>query len=314
MKTLYEFRSMDEVLRAALDDIFQLGHLVSPRNMETTEVLGWGFRLTEPRARKIELESRHWSESLAIGELCWHLSGSDDVDFISYYSRKWASFSEDGRRIIGSCYGKRIFSEVGNRNQWNMVKEQLLTDPQSRRAVLTLHDTERDLIPAGLDQPCITTVQFLIRDGFLNCISTVRSNDVIWGLCYDAFFMTMLQELLASELNIRLGWYQHFANSLHIYKPFYQMGRAILAEHPQPQSRPMSPMSSIESLPNFLSVEAKLRKGYPDGIQAAEALPKYWRDLAQPLVRKHLRMQKASLGSARDLDDELSGITERTSR
>jgi thymidylate synthase len=294
MLTLPEFASMDEALRASLDAVLRFGHVVSPRGMETREVLGWAFRLTQPRARKINLASRRWSETLAIGELCWHLSGSDDVSFISYYSPVWASFSEDGHRIRGSCYGKRIFSPGEEPpSQWDLVKETLKECPESRRAMLTLYETGRDLRPSAPDLPCLATVQFLLRKGRLHCIATMRSNDVIWGLCYDAFFITMLQELLATELGVRLGWFQHTANSLHIYKPFYEMAHEIVDEKSLVSPKPMPRMRAIECLPAFLSAEAELRRGDSAGLKTVQTLPPYWRQLAQPLVGRYLRRNQA---------------------
>ena len=168
------------------------------------------------------------------------------------------------------------------------MREELTRDPQSRRAILTLHGTHGDLRPSSLDQPCLTTIQFLIRKGHLHCIATMRSNDAIWGLCYDAYFITMLQELLCAELGLKLGWYQHVANSIHIYKSYYEMARAIVAEEPPSHTKPMSPMTDVGCLPKFLSIEEKLRLGDHSGFAAAKKLPKYWRELAKPLIAKRL--------------------------
>ncbi len=286
--TLPKFNCMDEALRGTLQAIMRLGKVVSPRGAETREILNWSFRLLRPRSRTIHSESRRWSESLAIGELCWHLSGSDNLSFISYYSSKWALFSKDGRRIHGSCYGKRIFhAEKGLPSQWDNIVKILKQDPESRRAVLTLHNRNYDSNATTCDQPCLETVQFLLRKGQLHCIATMRSNDAIWGLCYDVFFVTMLQERLATQLGVRLGWYQHIANSMHVYKPFYKMARAIIAEKRRIPIKPMPIMRDVNRLPNFLAVEASLRKGDPKGVQLVQNLPVYWRELAQPLLKKY---------------------------
>jgi len=293
-QTIREFETMDDVLRASLNSILRFGSDVSPRNRETRELIGWVFRLTQPRARKIHFKARRWSESLAIGELCWHLSGSDDLHFITYYSPVWASFSDDGEHIRGSCYGKRIFAgSKQSMSQWDFVKKTLREDPASRRAILTLYPAESSLRKLKLDQPCLTTIQFLIREGKLHCITTMRSNDVIWGLCYDVYFVTMLQELLALELGVSLGWYQHVANSIHIYKPFVKMARKIVTEKLPENPKPMPPMTTISGLSKFLSAEASLRNRKKDALNAVQTLAPYWRNLAKPLVEKHLASKKS---------------------
>jgi thymidylate synthase len=288
-----EFKTMDHALHGSLAAVLKSGHTVSPRGRETKELLGWVFRLNEPRARKIYSKNRYWNQALAIGELCWHLNGSDDLQFITYYSKVWASFSDDGKHIPGSCYGKRIFkSDRRAPSQWDFIKKTLKRDPQSRRAILSLQPAENVLRTMTQDQPCLTTIQFIIREEKLHCIATMRSNDIIWGLCYDAYFVTMLQELLATELGVSLGWYQHVANSIHIYQPFMKMAHAILAEDFPRNIQPMAPMRTISCLPKFLSAEAMLRDGDAAGLEIVRRLPPYWRDLANPLVAKYLAQRK----------------------
>jgi hypothetical protein len=65
--------------------------------------------------------------------------------------------------------------------------------------------------------PCTLSLQFLIRDKRLNCIATMRSNDIVWGLTYDVFNFTMIQEYVAVKVGIPLGDYFHNAGSLHLY-------------------------------------------------------------------------------------------------
>src|SRR5205823_10659221 len=102
------FDTMDEALVGILAELLNGGERSAPRGRATVELLGHAFRLRDPRARRIALPARQWKESLAVGEFCWHLSQSDSLEFITYYTPAWERFSEDGRRIASSCYGKRI--------------------------------------------------------------------------------------------------------------------------------------------------------------------------------------------------------------
>jgi hypothetical protein len=45
----------------------------------------------------------------------------------------------------------------------------------------------------------------------------MRSQSVVGVLCYDIYLLTALQELIANELGIPLGWYEHHMMSAHFY-------------------------------------------------------------------------------------------------
>lgn len=284
-------KSLDEALVAACEAALN-GDEAAPRGMRTRETLGYRFRLENPRARWVHNPVREWSSSFAIGELCWHLSGSDDVDFVAYYAPQWREYSDDGERIWGSCYGRKIFEEPHpDEPQWDQVKRLLQRDIDSRRAVLTLAKPDAHPV-ARKDLPCISSIQFIVRDQRLHCFGVMRSNDVIWGLSYDVFFMTMLQEVLARELDLALGWYEHYAASLHVYERHFELADRIVAQGAPLSVPAMEPMSHIEAIPEFLEVEAALRQGRPSGVRRANELPAYWQRLTAPLVQKREDMDE----------------------
>jgi thymidylate synthase len=285
--TTRTFTSANEALIESLREINTQGNLAYARNIETKEILNFSFKLSNPRNRMITIRERRWSKSMAVGELSWHLSASNDVERISYYSRVWSTLSKNGKTIDGSCYGKHIFSKQPNfgMSQWENVISLLKADKNSRRAVLAM--------PMGIlnhssveDFPCITTIQFLVRNNRLDCITTMRSNDVIWGLCYDIFFVTMLQEILSVELEVDLGHYYHNATSMHLYKRFYKLSDEILSSPPPAFQAAMNPIDDIGQIDSFLEVEELLRKGDKSGLTKYENLNDYWKDLAEPLLIK----------------------------
>lgn len=293
---MLEVESIDEALVTATRDLLAQGHSTAPRGRPTLEILAYGFKLRNPRARKITLRAREWSEALAVGELCWHMAGSDAVDFISYYGRRWTDFSDDGQTIRGSCYGKKIFgSDETGGNQWERAKSTLMSDRSSRRALILLHDAPRAGLSDAKDVACITAIQYLLRGDSLHCVTTMRSNDLIWGTCYDVFVTTMLQERLACELGVELGWYQHFCGSIHVYEELLPIAEAIAFEGTTNDPFVMPPMADVDRIPAFLAVEERMRLGQSDGVALAERLPVYWRQLAKPLVERHERRWASSL-------------------
>src|SRR5206468_2212365 len=84
------------------------------------------------------------------------------------------------------------------------------------------------------DAACATSLQFLLRDGVLDAVLTMRSNDAVWGMPYDIFLFTFLQELMALELGVGLGAYHHFASSLHIYERHVALARRVLSQPGEP--------------------------------------------------------------------------------
>jgi thymidylate synthase len=284
------YETMDEALVGVLTALLKEGASVAPRGAMTRELTGFTFRLANPRARRIALPARDWKESLAVGELCWHLSQSDSLEFLSYYTSTWEQFSDDGKRITSSCYGRRIFG--GNHSQWARARAALTSDPATRRAALSLVDPQADLT-AAKDVSCITSIQFLLRSDRLDALTTMRSCDVMWGMCYDVYFCTMLQEFMAAELGVELGSYQHFAGSLHVYESFEDRARRIVREGLVRQALPMTPLDAPDVLPQFLAAEAALRENRDDADARVAKLPPYWRTLAAPLTR--LRRRRAQI-------------------
>ena len=105
--------------------------------------------------------------------------------------------SDDGL-TANSAYGARIFKKnkiIANEtlNQWEYVKNELMNDPDSRRAVVHIR-VPQDSATAKLDVPCTLTLQFFIRDKKLHMIVNMRSSDIIFGLTYDVPAFTLFQE------------------------------------------------------------------------------------------------------------------------
>lgn len=267
-------------------ELVRAGEIVSPRDIETLELLNVTIQIQNPRMRTINIPHRKWNNTLAVGELCWHWSASDSVDFISYYAKNWASFSSDGEKISGSCYGKHIFQKSNNLSQWDFIVDTLKSDPNSRQAILAMPYKSK----SSIDLPCISTIQFMIRENKLICINNMRSNDLVWGFCYDVFFATMTQERLAIELGVELGPYIHNATSLHIYSRFFSLIEKITSEKkPLFQNLEMPTMSHIDSIQTFLDLESSLRNDEPEAISIFNTLPNYWKHLAKPLILKSIK-------------------------
>lgn len=266
------------------------------RGLKTIELNSIALRLNNIHRRCTTLNSRKWSLHFAIGEFAWHLSASNKLDAIEYYSKEWKNTSEDGQKIYESCYGHKIFSPINQESQWQKLIKLLKHDPFSRRAVLTLHNFDNLSDLDSKDVACTCSIQFLFRNGKLDATVYMRSNDIVWGLPNDIFFFTMLQELLAKELGVEVGVYNHMVGSLHLYERHFDLAESILQNNTEPHSSgfEMPAMKQINEIEDFLKSEERIRKGeikFPEELEISN----YWKDLLQVLLVKKQEISIESL-------------------
>lgn len=274
------FCSFDEAQRALLAMLLTDGSKVAPRGNPTLECQAVSFTITSPRRRCSLIAARKWSLPLAIGELCWHLSAADDVSPLTYYAPNWRSFADSDGRVRGSCYGSKAFLKIGECSAWERTMALLKHDPDSRRAVLYFNDQLAHLDSGCVDASCANNIQFLIRGNALNAITSMRSNDVIWGLPYDVFLFTFLQELMAASLGIELGVYHHFASSLHLYTRHIGLASRIVATQIT-QAFCMPALQDVNQISTLLACEVEERTGVKPVVPNVEN--RYWGDLAYVL-------------------------------
>ena len=181
----------------------------------TKALFNVGFYIANPLDNKIKSSSRGWSEKYADAEWQWYLSGDPNI------------------KKLGSLYGKipniwkKMADRYGNVNsnygyQWKRksqlkhVINKLKKDHNTRHAAITIYDG-KEWENYKNDTPCTYAVQFSIIDGKLNMSVYMRSNDLWYGFCNDQYQFSMLQNMVARELNIPVGWYYHHAHNLHLY-------------------------------------------------------------------------------------------------
>jgi len=222
----------------------------SPRGKPIRELIGASFTLTDPRNRLVLSPARNVNYGFAVGELCWYLRGNNDLRTMQYYNRRMVQFSDDGE-TINSAYGYRMFKPFHSTcSQWEHVIQELKNDPASRRAVMHINhpsDLVRATEQGSKDVPCTMSIQLFIRDRKLHMHVHMRSNDAVWGMPYDVFSFTCLQEYFLGrlqEVGVKvddLGHYHHSAGSLHIYDTHFEVAREISLE----KTGASSPMARI---------------------------------------------------------------------
>lgn len=187
--------------------------LAAPKIGNTREINNAIFTLTDINNNIVRI--RNISLSYLCGELAWYFSGRRDTKFIAAFSKFWNKISDDGENA-NSAYGYLIRLAF-NFDQIEKVVELLKKDPNSRRAKININTPNENVIETK-DEPCTMFLQFMIRDGKLNCTAVMRSNDIWLGFPYDVAFFTELQKYIARRLQVNYGTYTHIAISLHVYE------------------------------------------------------------------------------------------------
>ena len=208
------YESYADVYSGIRKELAENGDVVPSRIGETKEILACKFTLTNPRARLGYHPDRGFNLPFAIAETVFDVTGINNVDYLAAFNNKVRDYSDNGYFFHGA-YGPRV-----GPNLPQLIEE--LKNENSRRAVVSIYNTH-DLFVNTKDVPCTLTLQFLIRENKLHMIVSMRSNDFFWGLQYDLFRFTMLQEVLANELEIDVGNYYHISGSMHVYEWHYEL-------------------------------------------------------------------------------------------
>jgi thymidylate synthase len=202
------YKEMKDLLRSGSSD-------VSPRGIKVKERLGVSVRILNPRDRIINDVHRNFPLKGAIAEFLWYMTQNNKTKYITPYLKHWEKYSDDGIHV-NSNYGFQWGNQVIN------VINKIKRDRDTRQGVITLYDKSYSNY-YGKDNICTPDFQFLLRDNLLYLIVNARSRDLIRGECIDQFTFTLLQEIVANELGVDVGWYQVNIGSLHIYEEHFDL-------------------------------------------------------------------------------------------
>lgn len=158
-------------------------------------------------------------------ELKWYNSMSRSVHDIEGETPKiWLDVS-DKNGVINSNYGWCILSGE-NFFQYQTVKRILEEKPDSRQAVMIYTRPNMHIDAFDNDRHdfmCTNAVQYMIRDGQLNAVVQMRSNDAWAGYRNDFAWQLAVQSRLAGDLEVEVGPIVWQVGSLHIYKRNFWM-------------------------------------------------------------------------------------------
>lgn len=178
----------------------------------------------DPQRRILDWDVRDGNHFFHHFETMWMLAGREDVKPLEFFNSKIGQYSDDGKILRGTAYGKRWRSHFGF-DQLGAVIQRLRDKPEDRRCVLTMWDVQ-DLRTDTQDFACNMQVIFTTRPNpvpspnpyIVDMTITNRSNDLIYGsMGSNLFHFTILHEYVASRAGLELGVYSQISTNLHVY-------------------------------------------------------------------------------------------------
>lgn len=207
----------DTVCHAVEATLQHLRHQESGRNIHKdtcAEELGLTMCIRNPAANLIASRSRAFNYRYMIAEMLWNITPTRNILPLSRVLPSITRFTADqhsGKHLVAWAYGVDMYKGL-----LSVVKELRKADG-SRRAVITIHHPSEIASLIGGTPPCLTSVQWLEREGRLDQFVTMRSNDAWRGLPLDLYQFTTWQLFMAAALGLQVGEYHHYAASMHLY-------------------------------------------------------------------------------------------------
>ena len=191
------------------------------RGGDTVEILHTAFEIDDPRQRWVVSRHPTMNPAFSIAEVLWILVGENNADFLNYWFPGLPKYAGYGQSYSGA-YGYRLRRHFSV-DQLLRACDALSSDASSRQVVLQYWDAGEDLpnpdgTPRNADVPCNISSLLKVRAGRLEWAQIMRSNDLNRGFPYNVVQFTVLQEVIAGWLDVVVGRYHHWSDSLHVYK------------------------------------------------------------------------------------------------
>ena len=209
------------------------GEESQPRDLKVKEAILTNF-IIDPRQPIANFPQRKFNWKYLAGELAWYLKQDRDVNYIGAFSNFWSHITNPNSNEINSNYGSLVF----NAKQFGWVVDSLVADKNSRQAIMFFNQPKFQF-EGNKDFVCTMYANFFIRNNALHMKIQMRSNDIFYGLTFDAPFFSFLQQSVYLKLketypDLELGMYYHYADNLHFYERHFDLASEIRFEEIKP--------------------------------------------------------------------------------
>lgn len=218
--------NFSETFISLIRDIERKGSVSQPRDLKVKELI-YGQVDVDPTKPIANFEDRKFNFKYFAGELAWYLQKDTSIDYINKFSNFWKNITNPGTNEINSNYGALLFND-----QLAWCLDSLKKDKNTRQAIAFLNQPKYQF-EGNKDFVCTMYLNFFIRDNKLNMKVQMRSNDIFYGLTFDAPFFAFVHQHMYLWLkeeaytNLELGTYTHFADNIHFYQHHFELADKI---------------------------------------------------------------------------------------
>jgi len=227
----YEFGKYYKLLaKKIIDEEF----IIDKSGVKLVELIAPKFILNSSELI-VDLGTRKSPEKYVKLEKEWYQSKNLSIDMVNHI-QIWKECS-DVNNEINSNYGYLVFGR-GNFNQFNNCFNTLKNHKESRQGIIiynrpTIHFEANSF--ECQDFICTMYQQFMIRENNLITITSMRSNDCIYGTFNDIpWFHFVIQEMFKRLKNeykeLELGKHIFIPNSWHCYERHFDILKGIINE------------------------------------------------------------------------------------
>jgi len=238
----------------------------APRGLKIKEITDVYFTVIDPISNLFKNDARCPPARYLAGEFLWYFSGSNDLAFISKYSKFWKHITNtDG--TCNSAYGYQLWNVKNEHGftEWEWAKQSLISSEDSRQAIMRFNKPVHSFTE-NKDFVCTLNSVFQIRENKLKFFVNMRSSDCIKGLTFDFPFFSMLQQAMLLELhdtypNLEIGSLTMLLNSSHVYENDFTLTKQMLNEDFTPDELPLMSESLVNrSISDMLNGKDNLSK------------------------------------------------------
>ncbi len=184
----------------------------------TTSLFGGQMRFDLARGFPL-VTTKHVPMRLIVGELLWFLSGSSNIRSLqkdnNHIWDEWADANGDLGPVYGVQWRSWATSDGGSIDQIAQVIEQLKTNPDSRRHIVSAWNVAE--VPNMALPPCHLLFQFYVADGKLSCLLYQRSADMFLGVPFNIASYALLTHMVAQQVGLEVGEFVWMGGDCHIY-------------------------------------------------------------------------------------------------
>ena len=220
--------NVSDIRQYFIDELKDEAYTIDKTGQKTIEMIGASFIADEPAIFGTP------NQEYIDREIDWYCSGSTNINDIYGDERDppeaW-KYSANKHGEINSNYGRLIFDDIYYRQYENVLNELADSNDTTRRAtmVYTRPSIWTEFQDGGKnDFICTNAVTYYIRNGELQAVVQMRSNDVVFGYKNDYAWQRYVMGLICQDLGggrdtLKPGQLIWQVQNLHVYERHFHL-------------------------------------------------------------------------------------------